>query len=193
MGQLIAFILSHLPIILFAAALLVAGLRRDGRSAPRRLLDWLLLLSVGVETLWAGLFHVFAPQVAAASIGWQVSPFQFEVGVADIAIGLVAIIAFWRSLAFKSAVVGYITLFYAGVAIGHVQQAILAQNFAPNNFGVLLVLTIVKAVILPLLLARVWREERGMIAASPLLPATRLQPRPLLPYDPATPPPRPNR
>ena len=161
MGQLIAFILSHLPIILFGAALLVAGWRRDGRSAPRRLLDWLLLLSVGVETLWAGLFHVFATQVAAASIGWQVSPFQFEVGVADIAIGLVAIIAFWRSLAFKSAVVGYITLFYAGVAIGHVQQAIQAQNFAPNNFGVLLVLTIVKAVILPLLLARVWREERG--------------------------------
>ena len=108
-----------------------------------------------------------APQVAAASIGWQVSPFQFEVGVADIAIGLVGIIAFWRSLAFKSAVVGYITLFYAGVAIGHVQQAISAQNFAPNNFGLLLVLTIAKAVILPLLLARAWREERGLIAASP--------------------------
>ena len=161
MGQLIASILSHLPLILFAAALLVAGLRRDGRPAARRLLDWLLLLSVGVETLWAGLFHVFAPQVAAASIGWQVSPFQFEVGVADMSIGLVGILAFWRSLAFKSAVVGYITLFYAGVAIGHVQQAILAQNFAPNNFGVLLVLTIVKAVILPLLLARAWREERG--------------------------------
>ena len=74
--------------------------------------------------------------------------------------------AFWRSLAFKSAVVGYITLFYAGVAIGHMQQAIQAQNFAPNNFGVLLVLTIVKAVILPLLLARAWREERGASAAT---------------------------
>ena len=166
MGQVIALVLSHLPLILCAAALLVTGFCRDGRSVPLRLLDWLLLLSVGVETLWAGLFHVLAPQVAASSIGWQVSPFQFEVGVADIAIGLVAIIAFWRSLAFKSAVVIYITLFYAGVAIGHVQQAILAQNFAPNNFGLLLVLTIAKVVVLPLLLARVWREERGMIAAS---------------------------
>jgi hypothetical protein len=45
--------------------------------------------------LWAGLFHVFFPHVAAASIGWEVSPFQFEVGVADIAIGLTAIASFW--------------------------------------------------------------------------------------------------
>ncbi|MBR0681628.1 hypothetical protein GXW74_14115 [Roseomonas eburnea] len=159
MADLIRLVLSHLPIILLVAALLIAALRRDGQPAARRLLDWLLLLAVGVETLWAGLFHIFAPHVAAASIGWQVSPFQFEVGVADAAIGVVAIAAFRRSLAFKSAVVAYISLFYAGVAAGHVIQAAQAHDFAPNNFGLLLLMTIVKALALPLLLWRAWTWE----------------------------------
>ena len=56
------------------------------------------------------------PHMAASSIGWQVSPFQFEIGVADASIGIVAIVAFWRSLDFKGPVVGYLSLFSIGVA-----------------------------------------------------------------------------
>lgn len=159
MAAAIRLILANLPAILFVGALVVAMLRRDGRPAAPRFLDWLILLSVGLESLWAGLFHVFAPQTAAASIGWQVSPFQFEIGIADGAIGLVAIAAFWRSLAFKSAVVAYIVLFYAGVAVGHVQQTVETHNFAANNFGLLLAMTVVKVVLLPLVLWQTWRWE----------------------------------
>jgi hypothetical protein len=160
MADAIRLALSNLPSILFVAALVVATLRRDGRPAARRLLDWQLLLPVGVGSLWAGLFHVFAPQVAAASIGWAVSPFQFEIGVADIAIGLVAIASFWRSLSFQSAVVAYIVLFFAGVAIGHLQQAVEAHDYAANNFGLLLIMTVVTIVLLPLLLWQAWKHER---------------------------------
>ena len=53
-----------------------------------RLLAWILLLPIGVTGLWAGVSHVFFPAVAAAHIGWQTSPFQFEVGMADFAIGV---------------------------------------------------------------------------------------------------------
>jgi hypothetical protein len=42
-----------------------------------------LLLPIGITGLWAGVSHVFFPATAAAHIGWQVSPFQFEVGMAD--------------------------------------------------------------------------------------------------------------
>ena len=114
-------------------------------------MNWLLLLSVGVMNLWAGLFHVFAPEMAAKSIGWQDSPFQFEIGVSDIAIGIVAIASFWRSLEFKAAIVGYITLFYIGIAIGHVRQVILTGNMASNNFGLLLVITVATLIMLPIL------------------------------------------
>ncbi len=106
-----------------------------------------------------GRVHVFFPHIAASSIGWQVSPFQFEIGVADIAIGLVAILSFWRPLPFKAAVIAYITLFYFGVAVGHVREAMTAGNFAANNFGLLLVLTVIKMILLPTLYAIVRRRH----------------------------------
>ena len=160
MADVIRSVLSNLPAILFVVALVIATLRRDRCPAARRFLDWQLLLPVGVGGLWAGLFHVFAPQIAAESIGWAVSPFQFEIGVADIAIGLVAIASFWCSLSFQSAVVAYIVLFFAGVAIGHVRQAVEAHDFAADNFGLLLIMTVVTIVLLPLLLWRSWQHER---------------------------------
>ena len=120
--------------------MLIALLRRPASFAAR-LLDWLLLLPVGVGYAWAGFFHVFFPQIAAPgpSAG-SVSPFQFEIGVADLAIGVAAIASFWRSLPFKAAVVLYIVLFNLGVAVGHIRDA-MAGNFAANNFGLLLVVT----------------------------------------------------
>ncbi|MFO1413900.1 MAG: DUF6790 family protein [Burkholderiales bacterium] len=165
MAALIQGVLSHLATILFVVAIAVAALRHDGRPFAARLLDWLLLLSVGGGGVWAGTFHIFAPQIAAASIGWQVSPFQFEVGVADLASGLVAIAAFWRSLPFKCAVVAYISLFFLGVTVGHVRDAMNAGNFAANNFGLLLLVTVLQMVGLPWLAWRTWRDERSRAGA----------------------------
>jgi hypothetical protein len=148
-GTLIRLVLTNLPVLLFAAAFVVAGLLKQPTHFPTRLLNWLLLLSVGGEEVWAGLFHVFFPEVAAASIGWQVSPFQFEIGVADLAIGVTAVIAFWRSIDFKAAVIVYVVLFYIGVAIGHVHQAISTGDMSANNFGPLLLITVLKVFLLP--------------------------------------------
>ncbi|MBM6596207.1 DUF6790 family protein [Microvirga pudoricolor] len=169
MAETIRFILSNIPALSFALAIALALVRRDGRPLASRLLDWMLLLPVGLSFLWAGLFHVFAPEVAAASIGWQVSPFQFEIGVADIAIGIAGIVSFWRGIGFKSAVVTYIVLFDIGVAIGHVRQAVMHADYAANNFGLLLALTIVQAVLLPLLL---WLAKRDGAGSTPA-PVTR--------------------
>ena len=159
MDAAIRFVLSHIPQIMFVLAFAVAALTRRPTAFSARLLSWMLLLSVGVEELWAGLFHIFFTHIAAASIGWEVSPFQFEIGVSDVAIGLTAIASFWRPLPFKAAVVGFITLFYAGVAIGHVREAVVAGDFAGNNFGVLLLITVVKVVLLPALYLMARKNE----------------------------------
>jgi hypothetical protein len=144
---------------MFVLAIVIAFLRHGPARLSERLLRWLLLLSVGVASVWAGFFHVAFPEVAARSIGWQVSPFQFEIGVADMAIGIAAIVSFWRSLDFKAAVVWNIVAFNFGVAVGHVREALVAGNFAPNNFGVLLLLTVVQMVALPWLLHAVRRAR----------------------------------
>ena len=151
MVEAIRFVLTHIPVIMFIAALLVAASKKHPAYFPARLLAWLLLLSVGVEETWSGLFHVFFAKIAASSIGWEVSPFQFEIGVADIAIGVTAIASFWRSATFKAATVCYVTLFYAGVAIGHFREAITANDYSGNNFGSLLLITVVKVFLLPAL------------------------------------------
>lgn len=132
----IRFLVQNLPAVLFVFALVIAAvMRRDGPAAER-FLSWILLLPIGITGLWAGAFHVFLPQTAASLIGWQVSPFQFEVGMADFAIGITACIAFWRDLSFKAGAVCAASVFLLGDAIGHVRQMVTAGNFAPGNAGV---------------------------------------------------------
>ena len=102
----IALTLGNLPAFLLVAALLIAALRRTPRwSTPERFLSWILLLPVGMTGRWTAVFHLLFPSVAADLIGWQSSPFQFEVGMADLAIGATAVASFWCSLPFKAAAV----------------------------------------------------------------------------------------
>jgi len=135
LGEMIAYVLRNLPALLFVAAIVLA-LSLRAATLVERLLAWILLLPIGITGLWAGASHVFFPAVAAAHIGWQVSPFQFEVGMADFAIGVTACIAFWQSLAFKAAALCAASIFLLGDAIGHVRQMMVAGNFAPGNAGV---------------------------------------------------------
>jgi hypothetical protein len=132
----IRFLLQNLPAVLFVFALLIAAARRHDGPAAERFLSWILLLPIGITGLWAGAFHVFLPKTAASFIGWQVSPFQFEVGMADFAIGVTACIAFWRDLSFKAAAVCAASVFLLGDAIGHMREMVMAGNFAPGNAGV---------------------------------------------------------
>jgi hypothetical protein len=132
----IGFVLQNLPALLFVVALAVAAMRGRHGLAAERFLSWILLLPIGVTGLWAGAFHVFFPATAARLIGWEVSPFQLEVGMADLAIGATACIAFWRDLNFKAAAISAAAIFLLGDAIGHVKQMLVAGNFAPGNAGV---------------------------------------------------------
>jgi len=131
----IGFVLRNLPAFLLVAALLMATMRRDAQPAAERFLSWILLLPVGITGLWAALFHLLFPGVSAADIGWQPSPFQFEVVMADLAIGATAVASFWCSLPFKAAVVWVSSIFLLGDAIGHVHQMLSAGNFASGNAG----------------------------------------------------------
>jgi hypothetical protein len=135
MAEYVGFLLRNLPALLFVVALGVAAASRGHGSTAERFLSWILLLPTGVTGLWAGIAHVFFPATAAAHIGWEVSPFQFEVGMADLAIGITACIAFWCDLNFKAAAVITASVFLLGDAIGHIRQMLLVGNFAPGNAG----------------------------------------------------------
>jgi hypothetical protein len=161
-AETIGFLLRNLPAVLLVIALAIAALRHRHGNAAERYLSWILLLPIGLTGLWAGIAHVAFPATAAAHIGWQVSPFQFEVGIADLAIGVTACIAFWRDLGFKAAAVcGAASLFLLGDAAGHVRQMMLAGNFAPGNAGVPFYMDVICPVLAITLLIIGARERRG--------------------------------
>jgi hypothetical protein len=88
------FTFSVLPIIIAVGHL---GLDSSSRRRERRLEIFLLyLFGVGVAGSGIGGFfgHVFISDPVAESIGWPTgNPFQLEVGVANLAVGILGIVA----------------------------------------------------------------------------------------------------
>jgi hypothetical protein len=136
-GEVLGVVLPNVPVLLWVAAVALAFVPWRGRSFPQRLLSWTLLLPIGATEIWAAFYHLVFPSMAAAYIGWQDSPSQFEVGMADLAIGITACLAFRRDLSFQAAAVCVAAISLIGDAAGHVRQMMVAGNFAPGNAGII--------------------------------------------------------
>jgi hypothetical protein len=120
------------------------------------LLLYLLVFCAGLGGLMAFLGHTFKAQEIALKIGWQPSPFQFEVAVANLAFGVLGIMCIWQRRGFWTATgIGY-AVFLLGCGYGHVLEMTRHGNFAPYNVGPVLWVNdlAVPVVILLLLLVR---------------------------------------
>jgi 4-amino-4-deoxy-L-arabinose transferase-like glycosyltransferase len=128
------FTFSVLPVILAAGHL---GLDRSSRPRERRLEIFLLyLLGVGVAGSGIGGFfgHVFISDPVAESIGWPTeNPFQLEVGVANLAVGILGIVAMSRRDGFRKATITAATVFGVGATVVHGMDDIESGNLAPGN------------------------------------------------------------
>ena len=87
---------------------------------------------------WAALGHIAFPARVAETIGWQTSPFQFEVGVANLGIGFAGLYAAFRSFEARLATNLVLACFLIGAGIGHIRDIVSAGNFAPGNAGPML-------------------------------------------------------
>ncbi|HEX2448631.1 MAG TPA: DUF6790 family protein [Methyloceanibacter sp.] len=136
---------SLVPILLWVVALGCAGVAiwRAPRPVLKsfvvdRLLRYLFLFPLGVQGLWACLGHVFFPARSAAAIGWATSPFQYEVGVANLGIGLACIYAAFQGFKARIAAGLAAGVFLLGAGIGHIRDIITSGNLAPGNAGAIL-------------------------------------------------------
>jgi hypothetical protein len=102
-----------------------------------RLLRYLFVFPLGLLGLWAFLGHVFFAEQSAASIGWAPSPFQYEVGVANIA--LAALYAAFRDFEARLAVAIAVACFLIGAGIEHIRDIVEAGNLALGNAGPIMV------------------------------------------------------
>lgn len=136
---------SFVPIIAWLAALLAAGIaigrgrrRRATAFMADRLLCAVLVFPLGLMSLWAAFGHIFFPGMATLAIGWQTSPFQFEVGVANFGIGLAALSAARCGREAQIAVGLVAAGFLGGAGSGHIRDIVAAGNLAPGNAGPIL-------------------------------------------------------
>jgi hypothetical protein len=107
----------------------------SARRITEVLLLYLLVIFVGVGGFLGFLGHTFQAREIALKIGWQPSPFQFEVAVANLAFGILGILCIWQRRGFWTATgIGYAT-FLLGCGYGHLREMILDGNFAPYNVG----------------------------------------------------------
>jgi hypothetical protein len=157
-----------IPILLWVAALACAGVAiwREGRPVLRafavdRLLRYLFLFPLGVQGLWAFAGHVFFPERAAAAIGWAPSPFQFEVGAANLGIGLAALYAAFSGFQARFAVAIAAACFLMGAGVVHIADIFTNGNLAPGNAGPILVTDFLTpvAVVALLFASQVWKTK----------------------------------
>jgi len=137
---------SLVPILLWVAAIVFAAVAvwRGPRPIQQgfvveRLLRYLFVFPLGLLGLWAFVGHVFFPVQAAADIGWQPSPFQFEVGYANLGLGLASLYAAYTTFYARVAVAIAVSCFLIGAGIGHVHDIIEFGNLTPGNAGPILV------------------------------------------------------
>jgi hypothetical protein len=116
---------------------IVVAVIRAARGKPffTELLRWSLVFGVGLNGLYSGLGHVFLPDYSAKMIGWEDSPFQLEVGMADIAFGVAGLLCVWANYGFQLATAIMAMIFFGGDGIGHIHQMQVANNFANGNAG----------------------------------------------------------
>jgi hypothetical protein len=125
--------------------------RSDARSVAGIYLLYFLVIYVGLMGLLTAYGHVFRPVQTSASIGWSTSPYEYEVGMADLTLGVLGILclflrgSFWLATAVANAV------WLLGDAVGHLRELILRNNRATNNSGIFLAVEFVMPCVILLL------------------------------------------
>lgn len=144
MSKLIQFVMENFTLSFLILGLLASGIVLLRRPRPRSkvivveaLFSYFLLFSIGCSFFYNFIMHSFFGETAARFIGWEQSPFQFEVGTASLGYAVVGFLAFRGSLGMRAAAVVGPSMFLLGAAGGHIYQMITAHNFAPGNAGLI--------------------------------------------------------
>src|SRR5271156_2722953 len=112
--------------------------RSSGTAIAGTFLLYLLFFYVGLEGLLTAYAHVFRPIQTSASIGWSTSPYEYEVGMADLTVGVLGVLCLWLRGSFWLATVIANAVWFLGDAVGHIREEALHGNHAANNSGIFL-------------------------------------------------------
>lgn len=164
---LIAQFLSNFSVAMVVLGMMLALISIACSRLPQnrelitdRLLAYQLLCAVGFCGIYYGIAHTVFNDTAARFIGWQPSPFQYEVGMANFALGVLGLFAFRINGGFRAATVIATTVILIGAWAGHIYQQVVHHNYAPGNAGSIFYTDLLIPVILLTLYLIRYRPQR---------------------------------
>ena len=137
-ASIIQWVFANFGLALFIAALVISMIQWSTHhriSSYEIFFRWIVLMPLGCTAIYAFIMHAFYPDFTAQTIGWANSPFQFEVAMANLGFGVIAILSFWASYGFRLATVIGNACWLWGDAVGHIYQMYSQHNFTTGNAG----------------------------------------------------------
>ena len=136
--------MSIVPIILFVFSFIFAFISSHYQhgSFTYELIRYLLLLSVGVQGIWAFIGHFFYAADVAKFFGWKSGPFQQEVSFALLSYGILGVMSYFFESVWFGAILA-ITVFLLGAAYTHAMDMVKRKNFSLGNAGPIFYLDII--------------------------------------------------
>ncbi|MBN1248845.1 MAG: hypothetical protein JXC32_14385 [Anaerolineae bacterium] len=123
-----------LPLVVAAV---ISALDPTVRTRAQKLevtLIYLFGLGVAGSGIGGAIGHLFLSDQVAEAVGWTTgSPFQLEMGFANLALGVLGLIAVGRRDGFREATVTAVTVIGIGATIVHLIDIAQTGNLAPGN------------------------------------------------------------
>ena len=156
--------------IVSAAALIhVLAAHRSGVDRQGIVEICLLYVLAGVWGFGAALLalpHILVPDYVAGYVGWDAgSPFQVELGFANLGRALLGILCIWYRGTFWIAPIVTNTVFGLGAAYVHVHEMLEHANFSEGNAGPVVFLDVLVPVVAIALFVAYARVSRTSPAA----------------------------
>jgi hypothetical protein len=169
-AETIAFLIGNYMLTLFVVGLIAGAVRilrlrgeRSSVTVSGILLNSFVFWAIGCGQVVNFVMHSIFGDYAAKTIGWAQSPFQLELALCSLGIGVMAFLLYSDRSAFrgKVALIIAIVIFGWGAALGHIYQIVVNHDYAVNNTGLLLYSVIaINAIGLAFMLWHAWALRR---------------------------------
>lgn len=132
-------VLSNFGLFMFALAVFFILLHRmivgNRLSEYEIVYRWMALFPLGLTGIYCFVIHAYYPELADATIGWPASPFEYEVAIANLGFGVIAVLSFNTTFGFRLAAVIGNVIWLMGNAVQHINLMLSQGNYNIGNAG----------------------------------------------------------
>lgn len=142
MQQILDWTIGNPSLVLYVIAILAIIIRIWGRQQTHEArprvdisLAYMLLIPVGFNGLYQFVLHAFFGNTIAAYLGWAQSPFQADVAMANLALGILGCLSFRANYGFRLATAIAVILYQGGTALFQFIHYYPQFYTMPSNIG----------------------------------------------------------